>query len=109
MPRRLKWIGKAKRVFELELAPEFQDPNRPDLASAKFAALCSGVFAVRSARRRKAFPVLNEGRNVRVWFAVEEKTVLGFAIEVSYDGGRTFENPLLRYPPFRRASGQASP
>jgi len=107
MLRRLIWVDHAKQVFELELPADHVDTNRPDLASVKFAALCIGFFMVKSAREGEAIPILNERRTVRVWFVAKKRSVLGFAIEVSYDGGRTFENPLLRYSQFTQGSDQA--
>jgi hypothetical protein len=106
MLRRLPWVDHAKQVFELELPADHVDTNGPDLASVRFAALCIGVFIVKSAREGEAIPILDERRTVRVWFVAKKRSVLGFAIEVSYDGGRTFENPLLRYPQFTQGSDQ---
>jgi len=107
MLRRLTWVDHAKQVLELGLLADHVDTNRPDLASVKSAALCIGFFMLKSAREGKAIPILDERRTVRVWFVAKKRSVLGFAIEVSYDGGRTFENPLLRYLQFTQGSDQA--
>jgi hypothetical protein len=97
MLRMLMWIDQAKQVFELELPVDHVDLNRPDLASVKWSALCIGAFMAKSARLGEAIPILDSRRLVRVWFAARKRCVVGLAIEVSYDGGRTFENPLKRY------------
>lgn len=97
MPRKLIWVDQAKLVFELGLPADQIDSNCPDLASVKFAALCIGALVTRSRHTCEAAPILDERRIVRVWFTSARASVIGFAIEASYDGGRTFENPLSRY------------
>jgi hypothetical protein len=100
MRRKLTWVDQARRVFESELPPDFVDSNRPDLASVRWVAQCIGAFIAQTSRVGNMVPILDEQRIVRVWFEATRSRVLGFAIEASYDGGRTFENPLSRYPPF---------
>jgi hypothetical protein len=102
MRRKLTWIDQAEQVIKSELPPEFVDPNRPDLASVRWAARCIETFIVRTARTGSVIPILDERRFVRVWFEAKKTRILGFAIEASYDGGRSFEDPLLRYNEFTR-------
>jgi hypothetical protein len=97
MRRALTWIDQAEQVLKLELPIGHVDSNQPDLASVKWAALCIGAFIIESRRQGAAVPILDNRRVVRVWFDARRRRVYGFAIEASYDGGRTFENPLTRY------------
>ena len=97
MARTLTWVDQARQVFELALPADHVDANRPDLASVKTAAHYISVFMMKSTRVSEAIPILDGRRVVRVWFEARRTKVVGLAIQVSYDGGRTFENPLTRY------------
>ena len=88
---------QAQRVFERELPNDFVDAHRPDLATIKWAAITIEFFMARSARTGDPLPVLDARRAVRVWFVADQRKVVGFAIEASYDGGLSFENPLTHY------------
>ncbi len=97
MARQLLWAGQAREVIERGLPVDYADPNRPDLAQIKSAMLVIGMALLRSARRGGPVPVVNATKTVRVWFLLRKHEVLGVAVQCSYDGGRTFVNPLLRY------------
>ena len=73
------------------------DPQSPDLAGVKQALLVIGDRMLKSARRGDVIAILDEKRLVRVWLTSDEQEVVAFAVEASYDGGRTFANPLSRY------------
>jgi hypothetical protein len=106
MRRKLTWVDQAKRVFESELPPDFIDSNRPDLFSMKWTAIQAGAALQISPDAGDLIVRPRYPTSVRVYFIADKHNVVGFAITASYDGGRTFENPLLRYPPITQLDDQ---
>lgn len=109
MKRKLHWIGQAKKVLELELPPDFADPNRPDLFSVKWEAIKTSASVqdtddVGDPLVRPKRPTI-----VRVYFIADEHRIVGYLITASYDGGYTFDDPLTRYPPPTQPGNQVPP
>ncbi len=103
MARKIRWVAQAADVIRLQLPPDYVDRCRPDLAQVKLALLTVGHVMSQAPRPRAGpIPILDRRRRVRVWFAARRGEILGFAVECSYDGGRTFTNPLARYARFVR-------
>jgi hypothetical protein len=107
--RHFAWVDQARCLLESELPADHLDTERPELASVKFAALCIEIYMRQSGLAGKILPILDQRRWVRVWFMATRRRVEGFAIEASYDGGRTFEDPLSRYQAFVKSPARTCP
>ena len=95
--RKVRWVAQAERLFALELGNEWVDANRPDLATVKCAALIISDRLARGARTGEVMAFRDRSGRVRVWFSADEKKLVGFAIEVRYEGAAEFADPLKRY------------
>lgn len=109
--RSVVWVGQAARVMHLDRPGDDADANAPDLAQVKTRAMIAAWAFSATLRTAKAASILDATRTVRLWCDAEAHVVEVLAIEVSYDGGRTFVNPLRRYEerPAAAASHAASP
>jgi hypothetical protein len=98
MRRGVEWTSQARQVVEYELDPDYLDPKRPTLAQVKSAAFVIAELLARSRVFDSVPAYLNDAGNVKVWVYFEGEVIVAFGIQASYDGGRTWDNPLSWYP-----------
>lgn len=96
MARAVAFLKQAKALLEFALPDDFIDPHVPPLAIIKSTALIAAHLLAQSGRQG-VVPLRSQDGLIRCWFTADVATVQCWAIQVSYDGGRTFDDPVHRY------------
>jgi hypothetical protein len=81
------------------LLPPETDANRPDLFQIK-AAMLKRQFSIEQGKRIRDLESVYffaSAKQLRCWHTTHGDTTTIYMIEVSYDHGKTYEDPLTRY------------
>ncbi|MCK4340231.1 MAG: hypothetical protein KAY37_00725 [Phycisphaerae bacterium] len=95
--RQIEWAEQAREV-QNRIPPDEPEQRSPSLCEIQVRAIKLAWQCARSSKYTGLKSAIDRKCTVRIWMKGDRELLTVFAIEVSYDGDLSFENPLRNYP-----------